>query len=96
MADTTTQDNRIAKLNARLTELQADKATLEAVSNPNEHVQKTINMLESKIQRTQAQITNAENLRTEVINRYNAEQARITAVDADHGTAICDLVEKYM
>jgi hypothetical protein len=95
MADTSVQDNRLALLNAQLTELQADKQTLENVANPNAAVQNTINQLTGKIQRTQAQISSAQTLKQNVINQHNAKTTRQQDTVHCHGVQICAIVDKY-
>lgn len=95
MADTSVQDNRLSLLNAQLTELQADKLTLENVANPNAAVLSTINQLSGKIQRTQAQINGTQTLKQSIISQYNAKVARQQDTNYCHGMQICAIVDKY-
>jgi len=95
MADTSVQDNRLSLLNTQLSELQADKLTLENVANPNAKVLSTINQLSGKIQRVQAQINSTQALKQSVITQHNAKQAWRQDTSNCHGMGICAIVEKY-
>lgn len=95
MADTTTQDFLLSRYNANLTKYQNDKTTLENLANPSTDIVETINILEKKIQRVQAQITSTTQLKNDIIQKYNDHMTRRGELDAAYGGEICALVEEY-
>lgn len=95
MADTTTQDLLLSRYNTNLTAFQNDKTTLENLANPSADITETINLLEKKIQRTQAQIASTTQLKNDIIQKYNDHMTRRGELDTAYGGEICALVEKY-
>lgn len=96
MANTSSQDAQLTRLNTQLTEFQNEKGTLEAVQNPNQHITDAINKLEGHIQRIQRQIANANVKKQNIIDRHATVTARNTDIENTFGVEICAIVEKYI
>ena len=96
MANTSSQDTQLTRLNAQLTEFQNEKSTLDAVQNPNQQIIDAINKLEGHIQRIQRQIANVNVKKQNIIDRHAAVTARNTDLENNFGVEICAIVEKYI
>lgn len=72
MCDTSVQDTQIVRITEQIAELNAQKAVLLAINNPNNEILNTINTIEGKIQRLYLRLSNVNTTKAQLIAAYNA------------------------
>jgi hypothetical protein len=94
MCDTTVQDTQIVRITEQIATLNADKAPLAAIHNPNAEIINLINNLDGQIARLYVRLSNVNTTKAQLIATYNAQCTCRDSVN-QYGQNVVGIYNKY-